>query len=96
MLPRRGVLAAGSIVFALEASTVNLSRPFGFRPARIWDSLGFAILLFSFAYVALQMVFANERRLSPLKMNSPSPASCSSPFFPPQLPNFATCASRGV
>jgi serine phosphatase RsbU (regulator of sigma subunit) len=30
---------------------------------RILGHLGFAILLFSFGYVALQLVFANERRL---------------------------------
>src|SRR5664279_1230880 len=63
VLPSRGVLAVGSIVFALEAVYVNLSRPFGYEPARIWDSLAFAVLLFSFGYVALQMVLGNERRL---------------------------------
>ena len=63
VLPHRGVLAIGSFVFALEALFVNLSRPFGFEFGRIWDSLSFAILLLSFAYVALQMVFTGERRL---------------------------------
>ncbi len=63
VLPQRGVLAVGSGLFALEAQFVNLSRPFGFESGRIWDSLGFAILLLSFGYVALQMVFADERRL---------------------------------
>ena len=63
VLPSRGALAVGSIVFVLEAVYVNLSRPFGYETARVWDSLAFAVLLFSFGYVALQMVFANERRL---------------------------------
>lgn len=63
VLPQRGVLAIGSLVFALEALFVNLSRPFGFESGRIWDSLSFAILLLSFAYVALQIVFTGERRL---------------------------------
>ena len=63
VLPSRGVLAVGSTVFVLEAVFVNLSRPFGYEVARFWDSLAFAVLLFSFSYVALQMVFANERRL---------------------------------
>lgn len=63
VLPSRGVLAVGSTVFVLEAVFVNLSRPFGYQPARLWDSLAFAVLLFSFGYVALQMVFTNERRL---------------------------------
>ncbi|HEY4932510.1 MAG TPA: PP2C family protein-serine/threonine phosphatase [Terriglobales bacterium] len=63
VLPQRGVLAVGSLLFALEALFVNLSRPFGFESGRIWDSLAFAVLLLSFGYVALQTVFANERRL---------------------------------
>ena len=63
MLPSRGVLAVGSTVFILEAVFVNLSRPFGYEILRVWDSLAFAVLLFSLGYVALQIVFANERRL---------------------------------
>ena len=63
VLPNRGVLAAGSIVFTVEALYVNLSRPFGYRSSNVWDSLGFAALLFSIGYVALQIVFTNERRL---------------------------------
>ena len=67
VLPQRGVLAAGSLLFALEALFVNLSRPLGFESGRIWDSLGFAILLFSFAYVALEIVFTGERRLQSIE-----------------------------
>jgi len=66
-LPQRGVLAVGSLLFALEALFVNLSRPFGFESGRIWDSLGFAVLLFSFAYVALQIVFTGESRLQSIE-----------------------------
>jgi phosphoserine phosphatase RsbU/P len=62
-LPHRGVLATGMFVFIVEALYSNLSRNFGFETPRILDHLGFAILLFSFGYVALQLVFTNERRL---------------------------------
>lgn len=62
-LPDRGVLVVGTLVFAIEALYNNLSRPLGYETPRILDHLGFAILLFSYGYVALQMVFANERRL---------------------------------
>lgn len=63
ILPERGVLAIGTFIFALEALYNNLSGTLGFQTPRILDHLGFGILLFSFGYVALQLVFANERRL---------------------------------
>ena len=63
VLPDRGVLAVGTFVFAIEALYANLSSLLGFATARILDHLGFAILLLSFGYAALQLVFANERRL---------------------------------
>jgi len=63
VLPDRGVLATGMFVFTIEALYANLSHNFGFETPRILDHLGFAILLFSFGYVALQLVFTNEHRL---------------------------------
>jgi len=63
ILPNRGVLAAGTIFFAVEALFVNLARPFGYEPPQIWDDLGFAVLLLSLAYAAMQIVDANEHRL---------------------------------
>jgi sigma-B regulation protein RsbU (phosphoserine phosphatase) len=57
------VLAVGTLVFALQALYVNVVRPLGYQTPQILNSLGFAVLLFSFGYVALQMVFASERRL---------------------------------
>jgi sigma-B regulation protein RsbU (phosphoserine phosphatase) len=63
VLPDRRVLAAGIIVFTVEALYANLSHNLGFAIPRILDHVGFAILLFSFGYVALQLVLTNERRL---------------------------------
>ena len=63
VLPNRGVLAAGTLFFTVEALYVNLARPLGYDPPQIWDDLGFAALLFSLGYVAMQRVFAHERRL---------------------------------
>jgi sigma-B regulation protein RsbU (phosphoserine phosphatase) len=57
------LLAAGTLAFAMEALYVNLARPLGYQTPHILDMLGFAVLLFSFGYVALQIVFASERRL---------------------------------
>jgi sigma-B regulation protein RsbU (phosphoserine phosphatase) len=63
VLRDRGVLRVGTLVFAVEALYNSLSRPLGFGSPRILDHLGFGILLFSFGYVALQLVLGNERRL---------------------------------
>ena len=61
--PGRGVLAIGTLTFTIEALYSSLSRNLGFKSPRLLDHLGFAVLLFSFGYVALRRVFANERRL---------------------------------
>jgi phosphoserine phosphatase RsbU/P len=63
VLPDRGVLTVGTLVFAVEALYVNFSRPLHYETWRILDHFGFAALLFSFGYVALRMVLASERRL---------------------------------
>lgn len=63
----RGVLLAGTLVFALEALYVNLARPMGYQPSSIWNSLGFAVFLFSFGYVAVRIIFFNERRLQSIE-----------------------------
>jgi sigma-B regulation protein RsbU (phosphoserine phosphatase) len=63
ILPNRGILGVGTFLFAIEALYVNLSRPLGYRTPHILDSLGFAVLLFSLGYVAVQNIFASERRL---------------------------------
>jgi sigma-B regulation protein RsbU (phosphoserine phosphatase) len=42
---------------------VNISRPMGYPSSFVSDSLAFAALLFSFGYVAMRFILANERRL---------------------------------
>jgi phosphoserine phosphatase RsbU/P len=59
----RGVLAAGALVFTVEALSNNLSHIIGYGTPRALDDLSFGFFLFSFAYVALRLVLANERRL---------------------------------
>jgi sigma-B regulation protein RsbU (phosphoserine phosphatase) len=63
VLPNRGVLAVGTLFFALEALYVNLARPFGYQLPPIWGDLGFAALLLSLGYSAMQIVSAHEHRL---------------------------------
>ena len=57
------VLVVGTFTFALEALYNNLARPLGFEQYPVLDHIGFAVLLFSLAYVALALVSASERRL---------------------------------
>jgi phosphoserine phosphatase RsbU/P len=63
VLPDRRVLLVGTLVFAVEALYSNVSGSLGHHTSTIWDSWCFAVFLFSFGYVALQMIFASERRL---------------------------------
>lgn len=64
-LPNRAVMIVGTLVFAAEALYFSLSPFLHYRtPAtRFTGSLGLAALLFSFGYVAVQIVLASERRL---------------------------------
>lgn len=57
------VLTIGNILFALQALYANLANVFNWNNPRFFSSLGFAILLLSFAYTAMLMITANEGRL---------------------------------
>jgi sigma-B regulation protein RsbU (phosphoserine phosphatase) len=63
VLPHKGVLLAGTLVFVIEALSANLSRSLGHPSPRIAGWLGFAALLLSFGYAGLQAVRASEGRL---------------------------------
>jgi sigma-B regulation protein RsbU (phosphoserine phosphatase) len=64
VLPNRRVLAIGTLVFAIEALWVNLARRLDHPPPPpLLDHLAFAAYLLSFAYVAVQIAYANEHRL---------------------------------
>jgi len=63
IFPNRGVLAVATYLFAIEALYGNLSKPLGYPYSPLLGWIGFAILLFSLAYVAAKMIFSNERKL---------------------------------
>jgi phosphoserine phosphatase RsbU/P len=56
-------LIFGSLVFGAEALYANIARTVGRDIPDILNSAGFAVLLFSLGYVALEMIRSNERRL---------------------------------
>jgi len=63
VISRSWVLIAGALIFSAEALWAIMVRPLNHNLPRIYDTLGFAVLLLSFAYTALQMIDSNERRL---------------------------------
>ena len=67
VMPNRGVLLAGTLIFAMQALFVNLSRPLGYRSSITLDSLAFGAFLFSLGYVAVRIIFSNERRLQSIE-----------------------------
>jgi sigma-B regulation protein RsbU (phosphoserine phosphatase) len=60
---RSRVLAIGTLIVAAAALYVNLSAFLPLRPPRYIEPLAFAIFVFSLGYVAVERVFAGERRL---------------------------------
>ena len=86
VLPNRGVLAVGTLIFAAEALYSNLSNLFGYRTWPILGWLGFTILLLSLAYVAAKMIFANERRLLSIEAELETARQIQSSILPANVP----------
>jgi phosphoserine phosphatase RsbU/P len=63
VLSHSGVLTVGSFVFAAEALWTNVAAPLRIEVPSILSSLGFAVLLVSFGYTALDTMLLKERRL---------------------------------
>jgi len=87
VLPSRGVLISGMLLFGTEALYVNLARPLGYQTPRILNSLGFACLLVAFGYVAVQKVFANERRLLLIENELAIAREIQTPILPGSSPD---------
>ena len=63
VIPNHRIFTAAALIFGLEVLYTNLSSVLQYRVLPMVASLGFAALLFSLGYVALEIMFANERRL---------------------------------
>ena len=61
--PDSKVLLVGTLGFAIQAVYTNVLGTLGYPTSAVWSTVGLAVLLFSTAYVALEMVFENQRRL---------------------------------
>jgi sigma-B regulation protein RsbU (phosphoserine phosphatase) len=63
VIPKYRILTAATLIFALEVLYTNFSSILHYRVLPLVASLGFAALLFSLGYVALEILFTNERHL---------------------------------
>ena len=86
VMPNHRVLAAGTLIFALEVLYTNLGTVLQYRPLPLVDSLGFAVILFSLGYVALEIVFTNERRLLSIETELETARQIQSSILPARVP----------
>jgi sigma-B regulation protein RsbU (phosphoserine phosphatase) len=90
------VLTAATLIFALEVLYTNLSSVFDYRVLPMVASLGFAALLFSLGYVALEILFTNERRLLSIETELETARQIQSSILPanvPEVENLRVAAS---
>jgi sigma-B regulation protein RsbU (phosphoserine phosphatase) len=87
VIPNHRILSAGTLIFAGEALYTNLSSVLHYRVLPMVDSLGFAALLFSLGYVALEIVFTNERRLLSIETELETARQIQSSILPATVPN---------
>lgn len=95
-IPIPRVLAASMLVFALEVLYTNLGTVLGYQVLPLVDSFAFALLLLSLGYVALEALFANERRLLSIETELETARQIQSsilPTTPPQLDHLRIAAS---
>ncbi len=68
LLPDRGVLLVGTLIFAGEALFTNITRPlFNTSVPVLFDHAGFLALLVGFGYSGLKLVLTNEHRLTEMQ-----------------------------
>lgn len=80
------ILTAATLIFALEVLYTNLSSVFPYRVLPLVASLGFAALLFSLGYVALGILFTNERRLLSIETELETARQIQSSILPARVP----------
>jgi sigma-B regulation protein RsbU (phosphoserine phosphatase) len=84
------ILTAATLIFALEVLYTNLSRVFRYSVLPLVASLGFAALLFALGYVALEILFTNERRLLSIETELETARQIQSSILPASIPEFET------
>ncbi|HTT21175.1 MAG TPA: PP2C family protein-serine/threonine phosphatase [Candidatus Sulfotelmatobacter sp.] len=96
VMPIPRILAASMLIFGLEVLYTNLGTVLQYRALPLVDSVGFALLLFSLGYVALEVLFTNERRLLSIETELETARQIQSSILPamvPELENLCIAAS---
>jgi sigma-B regulation protein RsbU (phosphoserine phosphatase) len=84
------ILTAATLIFALEVLYTNLSSVLHYRVLPLVASLGFGALLFSLGYVALEIMFTNERRLLSIETELETAQQIQSSILPANVPELET------
>ncbi len=83
------LLTAATLIFAVEVLYTNLSSVLNYRVVPVVASLGFGALLFSLGYVALEIMFSNERRLLSIETELETARQIQSSILPASVPELA-------
>ena len=86
VIPNHRILTAATLIFASEVLYTNLASVLGYRVLPLVNSLGFAALLFSLGYVALEIMFTNERRLLSIETELETARQIQSSILPSSVP----------
>ncbi|HEX4786016.1 MAG TPA: PP2C family protein-serine/threonine phosphatase, partial [Candidatus Sulfotelmatobacter sp.] len=86
VIPNHRLLAAGTVIFAVEAVYTNLMGVLHHSTLPLVNSVGFAAVLFSLGYVALEIVFTNERRLLAIETELETARQIQSSILPENVP----------
>lgn len=96
VIPNHRIFTAATLIYALEVLYTNLSSVLHYRVLPMVASLGFAALLFSLGYVALEILFTNERRLLSIETELETARQIQASILParvPELENLRIAAS---
>jgi len=96
VIPNHRILTAATLIFASEVLYTNLASVLHYRVLPLVSSVGFAALLFSLGYIALEILFTNERRLLSIETELETARQIQSSILPakvPELENLRIAAS---
>jgi hypothetical protein len=93
VIPNHRIFTAATLIYASEVLYTNLSSVLPYRVLPMVASLGFAALLFSLGYVALEILFTNERRLLSIETELETARQIQSSILPASVPELEHLAS---